>query len=82
MVIYKKELILNVTVFVVRVWRIAIYRGNDTEFFLFVSGRRETGFCEVLAKINMAILWSVAVNCFSEVAFLCRKVTLRMIYFI
>jgi len=64
MVIYKKELILNVTVFVVRVWRIAIYRGNDTEFFLFVSGRRENGddlilnvmfFCVFLAHNNIEI---------------------------
>jgi hypothetical protein len=30
---YREELILNVTVFVVRVWRWAIWRGTDTECY-------------------------------------------------
>jgi hypothetical protein len=30
---YREELILNVTVFVVRVWRRTIRIGNDTEYY-------------------------------------------------
>jgi hypothetical protein len=30
---YREELILNVNVFVVSVWRRAIWRGNDTECY-------------------------------------------------
>jgi hypothetical protein len=42
---YREDLILNVTVFVVRVWRRAILRGTDTEYY-FV-------FCEGLAEGNI-----------------------------
>jgi hypothetical protein len=41
---YRKELILNVTVFVVRVWRRTIKRGTDTECYC--------DFCEGLAQGN------------------------------
>ena len=42
---YREELILNVTVFVVRVWKMAIERGTDTECYC--------DFCEGLGEGNI-----------------------------
>ena len=42
---YREELILNVTVFVVRVWWRGIYRENDTECYC--------DCCEVLVEGNI-----------------------------
>ena len=42
---YTEELILNVTVLVVRVWQRVIYRGTDTECYCV--------YCEGLAEGNI-----------------------------